>query len=67
MRHLEGRVNGRQVTVVALNDTAMLQEATWDGVEVRRGDRIDLVVRSVCPGSRYEDTALSEQLLLGAH
>lgn len=67
VRHLEVRVNGRPVTVVALNDTAMLQEATWDGVEVRAGDRIDLVVRSVYPGSRYDDTALSEVLLLGAH
>ncbi|MEM8598462.1 MAG: hypothetical protein AAGF99_00940 [Bacteroidota bacterium] len=67
VRHLEVHLNDRLVTVIVLHDTAMLQEATWANLPVRPGDRIDLVITGVYAGTRYEDTALSEVLLLGAH
>ncbi|MEM8557548.1 MAG: hypothetical protein AAGG50_06975 [Bacteroidota bacterium] len=67
VRYLDVLVNGEPFIVIEVHDLMMVQEATWEGMDVRPGDRIELVIADVYPGARYEDTALTEVLLMGAH
>ena len=61
-------VNGRSVGRAELADTMSLQwVALADAPQVVAGDVVTLVLASVYPGERYDDTALSEVVLDGAH
>ncbi len=61
-------VNGRPVAHIELADTRLMQSVSLpDGPQVRAGDVVTLVVTGVYPGDRYEDLALSEIVLDGAH
>ena len=61
-------VGGRPVARIELADTMRAQAvALPEGPEVRAGDVVTLVVTGVYPGSRYDDLAVSEVVLDGAH
>ena len=61
-------VNGRSVGRAELADTMGLQWVALAGSpQVVAGDVVTLVVAAVYPGERYDDTAISEIVLDGAH
>ena len=61
-------VNGRAVARVELADTRLMQSVVLpQPVQVAAGDLVTFVIAAVYPGERYDDTALSEIVLDGAH
>ena len=65
---LEMRLNGELRHVIELADTRLPQSVSWvDEIPVANGDVLELVLLSVYPGDRYEDTAVTELIFWGAH
>ncbi|WP_420455236.1 NADase-type glycan-binding domain-containing protein [Rubrivirga sp.] len=61
-------VNGWPAARIELADTMLMQSVSLpDGPLVRAGDVVTLVVTDVYPGDLYEDLAISEIILDGAH
>ena len=68
IRELAMAINGEPVRILRLLDTSDIQTASLgEGLLIGPGDVITLEIRSVYPGSRYQDTALSEFVWHGAH
>lgn len=61
-------INGRPAAFLHLLDTPQTQEVMWDALGyLRRGDSISFEIVDVYRGTKYEDVAISEILLHGAH
>ena len=61
-------VNGQPAALIALQDARLPQSVELpEGLEVAPGDVVTLEIRSVYPGARYADTAITELVLHGAH
>jgi hypothetical protein len=60
-------VNGKELGTLTLLDTSKSQFVSLRGVQLSSGDVVRLTIKSVYPGSKYQDTCVSEILLMGAH
>ncbi|HIB64602.1 MAG TPA: hypothetical protein EYO33_05720 [Phycisphaerales bacterium] len=60
-------INGKSQSTISLLDTSKSQWVALKGVRVNPGDVVRLTIKSVYPGSKYQDTCVSEILLSGAH
>jgi hypothetical protein len=52
---------------VTLQDNMDIQEVHFKYFLIKPGDRVQVVILEVYPGEKYQDTALSELIPLGAH
>lgn len=60
-------VNGEPICIVELADSRQLQHVQLPSTDVGDGDVVSFEILEVFPGDRYEDTALTELILMGAH
>jgi len=67
VKEFELSLNGKSKGVIRLADTSESQSVSFAPLSLGNGDVVRLTVRSVYPGSKYQDTCVSEILPLGAH
>jgi hypothetical protein len=59
--------NDRFLFELALADTIAPQMFSFKDITIRPGDRVKLTILDVYPGEKFDDTAISEINLYGAH
>ena len=59
--------NSNPKYTVTLQDNMDIQEAHFKYFLIKPGDQVQIVILEVYPGEKYQDTALSELIPLGAH
>lgn len=59
--------NEEQLYEAILYDSMNLQEIAFDSVYLQPSDTVTVTILEVYPGTRYQDTALSELIPTGAH
>lgn len=67
IRELEMSINGKHVVMLTLEDTYHIQDLRFSAPEVKSGDVVRFTIRAVYPGTKYNDTCLTELILLGGH
>ncbi len=68
VKQLRVELNGRPQALLNLLDTDYIQYFGSGPIEtVKPGDRLRFVITAVYPGTRYQDTCISDMVLDGAH
>jgi hypothetical protein len=59
--------NNQPLYAAILHDSMKVQLIQFDSVYLQRGDKVKVTILEVYPGDKYQDTAISELVPLGAH